>query len=181
MQRIGVTIILKSITELPKDKKIAGVHCVPITENGSLVMAWDKEEHLLTTIGGRLEGDESIEEALAREAMEEVGLIIGPERIPFASWYWESTNSYTVWFLVKVHELLPYSFDFEKSGHVIFNFETAQHMIAKLEPDVTKRRDLLVLAEQKVKELALQNTWKPNATFSMRESEVIETVEEENQ
>ncbi|WP_342527679.1 NUDIX domain-containing protein [Chryseomicrobium sp. FSL W7-1435] len=149
--------MLKSINVLPEDKKTAGVHCVPITENGSLVMAWDKEEDLLTTIGGRLEGDESIEEALAREAMEEVGLIIGPERIPFASWYWESTDSYTVWFLVRVHELLPYSFDFEKSGHVIFNFETAKHMVPKLEPGVTKRRDLLLLAEEKVKELQLHN------------------------
>lgn len=150
--------MLKPITILPVDKKVAGVHCVPITEDGSIVMAWDKEEHLLTTIGGRIEGDESIEEALAREAMEEVGLVIGSERIPFASWYWESTDSYTVWYLVDVQEFLPYSFDFEKSGHVIFNFETALHMIAKLEPGATKRRDLLLLAEEKVKELQLQDT-----------------------
>lgn len=149
--------MLSSITTLPNDKKIAGVHCVPITEDGSIVMAWDKEENLLTTIGGRLEGNESIEEALAREAMEEVGLVIGSERIPFASWYWESTDSYTVWYLVDVKEFLPYSFDFEKSGHVIFNFDTALHMIAKLEPGATKLRDLLLLAEEKVKELQLQD------------------------
>ncbi|WP_235851606.1 NUDIX domain-containing protein [Heyndrickxia camelliae] len=65
--------MLKKISELPTDKRIAGVHCVPITADGNIVMAWDKEEQVLTTIGGRIEGIETLEEALDRELMEEVG------------------------------------------------------------------------------------------------------------
>lgn len=151
--------MLKEISVLPKDKKIAGVHCVPIMENGSLVMAWDKEEQLLTTIGGRLEGEESIEEALERESMEEAGMIISSEKIPFASWYWESTDTYTVWFLVKAQKFLPSSFDFEKSGYVIFNFETAKQLISKLEPNNKNRIAILNLAFEKAQQLNLQDTF----------------------
>ena len=150
--------MLKAISVLPEDKKIAGVHCVPIMENGSIVMAWDKEEQLLTTIGGRLEGEESIEEALERESMEEVGMTIKSEKIPFASWYWESTDTFTIWFLVKVHKFIPYSFDFEKSGYVIFNFETAKQIISKMEPSNKIRIDILNLAYDKARQLNLQDT-----------------------
>lgn len=145
--------MLKAISNLPKDKKIAGVHCVPITENRCIVMAWDKEEQILTTIGGRLEGEETIEEALERESMEEVGMTLHAEKIPFASWYWESTDTYTIWYLVKVDQFLPYSFDFEKTGYVIFNFETAKQMISKLEPNNPKRIEILNLAFEKAREL----------------------------
>ncbi|MEK4760722.1 NUDIX domain-containing protein [Viridibacillus sp. FSL E2-0187] len=69
--------MLNTIIDLPEDKRIAGVHCIPITENGTIVLAWDKEEKLLTTIGGRIEENESIDEALEREAMEEVGILRG--------------------------------------------------------------------------------------------------------
>ncbi|MEK4486389.1 NUDIX domain-containing protein [Psychrobacillus sp. FSL H8-0484] len=93
--------MLNTIIDLPEDKRIAGVHCIPITENGTIVMAWDKEEKLLTTIGGRIEENESIDEALEREAMEEVGMTLSTKRIPFASWYWQASDTYTVWFLVK--------------------------------------------------------------------------------
>jgi 8-oxo-dGTP diphosphatase len=65
--------------------------------------------------------------------MEEVGLTLGTNKFPFASWYWQSTNTYTVWFLVKVDQFLPYLYDFEKSGYVIYNFETAKQIISKLE------------------------------------------------
>ena len=147
--------MLKAISVLPEDKRIAGVHCIPIMENGSIVMAWDKEEQLLTTIGGRLEGEESIEEALERESMEEVGMTISSERIPFASWYWESTDTYTIWFLVKANKFLPYSFDFEKSGYVIFNFETAKQIISKLESNNKIRTEILNLAYERVKLLNL--------------------------
>lgn len=147
--------MLKSISVIPEDKRIAGVHCVPIMENGSIVMAWDKDEQVLTTIGGRLEGEENIDEALEREAMEEVGMTISSEKIPFASWYWESTDTYTIWFLVKAHKFLPYTFDFEKTGYVIFNFETANQIISKLEPNNKTRIEILKLAYEKAQELNL--------------------------
>ncbi len=114
---MGVKLLTK-IDALPTDKKIAGVHCVPFTENGNILMSWDRDEQLLTTIGGRLEGNESIDQALEREAMEEVGILFEEEKIPFALWYWDSTDSYTIWFLAKVKKMEPYSFDFEKTGYV---------------------------------------------------------------
>lgn len=156
--RQGKRKMLKAISALPEDKRIAGVHCVPIMEDGSIVMAWDKDEQLLTTIGGRLEGEESIEEALERELREEVGMTICSEKILFASWYWESTDSYTIWFLVKADKFLPYTFDFEKSGYVIFNFETAKKIITKLEPNNKKRIDILNLAYDKAQQFNMQNS-----------------------
>lgn len=90
--------MLTKINALPTDKKNAGVHCVPFTENGNILMAWDRDEQLLTTVGGRLEANENIDQALEREAMEEVGIVLGEEKIPFALWYWDSTDSYTIWF-----------------------------------------------------------------------------------
>ncbi|MFY3790175.1 NUDIX domain-containing protein [Ureibacillus sp. MALMAid1270] len=147
--------MLKALSVIPEDKRIAGVHCVPIMENGSIVMAWDKDEQVLTTIGGRLEGEENIDEALEREAMEEVGMTISSEKIPFASWYWESTDTYTIWFLVKAQKFLPYTFDFEKTGYVIFNFETANQIISKLEPNNKTRIEILKLAYEKAQELNL--------------------------
>lgn len=144
--------MLRAISHLPTDKKIAGVHCIPVRDDGSIVMAWDRDERLLTTIGGRLEGEESIDEALRREVFEEVGLIIGDEKTLFASWYWDSTDSYTVWYLVKVEKFMPYSFEFEKSGYVIFNFETAKQMITTIEPHYTKRIEILDLAYEKMQQ-----------------------------
>lgn len=147
--------MLKAIEELPHDKPIAGVHCVPITNHGLVVMAWDKEEQLLTTIDGRIEGNESFEEALEREVMEEVGMTISNEKIPFASWYWESTDTYTIWYLVKAQQFLPYSFEDEKTGYVLCNFNTAKQMIAKLEPNFEIRIQILDLAYKK----AIQLDW----------------------
>lgn len=149
--------MLKVISALPTDKRIAGVHCIPITKDGLIVMAWDKDEQLLTTIGGRLEGEESIEEALERELLEEVGMTISSEKIPFASWYWESTDSYTIWFLVKAEKFLPYTFDFEKSGYVIFNFDTAKQIITRLEPKDETRIGILNLAYNKAEQINFQN------------------------
>ncbi|WP_313891819.1 NUDIX domain-containing protein [Psychrobacillus sp.] len=147
--------MLKAIIDLPDDKKIAGVHCIPITKNGAIVMAWDKEEQLLTTISGRIEESESIVEALEREAMEEVGMTLHSKRIPFASWYWDATDTYTVWFLVKAEKFLPYTFDFEKSGYVITNFETAKQIILKVESENVVRLQILDIA----KERAIQLKW----------------------
>lgn len=78
--------MLTKINALPTDKKIAGIHCVPFTENGNILMAWDIDKQLLTTVGGRLEANENIDQALEREAMEEVGIVLGEEKIPFALW-----------------------------------------------------------------------------------------------
>lgn len=72
---------------LPKDRRIAGVHCIPITEQGMIMLSWDKAEQQITTIEGRLEKGECSEEALEREVMEEVGITLTDERVPFASWY----------------------------------------------------------------------------------------------
>ncbi|MGE8205716.1 NUDIX domain-containing protein [Heyndrickxia sp. NPDC080065] len=145
--------MLNSIIDLPKDKRIAGVHCISITENGTIVMAWDEEEQLLTTIGGRIEKNECIDEALDREAMEEVGMTLCSERIPFASWYWKSTDTYTVWFLVKANKFIPYTFDYEKSGYVIYNFETAEKIITKIEQGNETRLMILNMAKEKAKKL----------------------------
>jgi len=125
--------MLRLISEVPSDKKIAGVHCVPILSNGNMIMVWDREEQVLTTIGGRLEGNESIEEGLDREVKEEAGLVLSSERIPFACWYWENTDTYTVWYLVKVKEFAEMPPGYEKTGSVIMNFETAIQMILRLE------------------------------------------------
>ena len=147
--------LLTKIDALPTDKKIAGVHCVPFTQNGNILMAWDRDEQLLTTIGGRLEGNETIDQALEREAMEEVGILLEEEKIPFALLYWDSTDSYTIWFLAKVKKMEPYSFDFEKTGYVSFNFETALQLVAKIEPNNPKRTNLIKLAEESAK----QHSW----------------------
>lgn len=143
--------MLKRINELPTDKRIAGIHCVPITEDGNIVMAWDKEEKLLTTIGGRVEGNETIKEALDRELLEEVGLVAGAERIPIVSWYWETTDTYTVWVLVKVDRFIPSDFTYEKTGYVIFNFETARQMIEQIEDASDDRIEILRIAEERAK------------------------------
>nr|WP_233147190.1 NUDIX domain-containing protein [Paenibacillus selenitireducens] len=106
---------------------------MPVLSSGNLIMVWDREEQGLTTIGGRIEGNESLDEALDREVMEEAGLVLDRERIPFACWYWESTDTYTVWFLVKVHKFVQMPGGYEKTGYVIMNFETAIQMIMRLE------------------------------------------------
>lgn len=145
--------MLKEIVGLPTDKRIAGVHCIPVTTDGNIVMAWDKEEQVLTTIGGRIEGTETLEEALDRELMEEVGLVVRKERYPFAAWYWESIDTYTVWLLAKVDHFVPYDFENEKTGYVIFNFETARQMITRLEEDSLDRIEILKIAENRLKQV----------------------------
>lgn len=98
-----------------------------------LSFVWDKDEQGLTTIGGRLEGTETIIEALNREALEEAGLVLTNDHVPFASWFWESTNTYTIWFLSKVNKFVEMPKGFEKTGHVIMNFETAIQMLLRIE------------------------------------------------
>jgi 8-oxo-dGTP diphosphatase len=146
--------MLTFINELPTDKKVAGVHTIPITEQGNIMMAWDEDEQILTTIGGRVEENESLEEALAREVMEESGITLYEEKIPLACWYWESTNSYTVWYLSKVNQFVSNTFTLEKTGYVISNFETMKQMVGKFESPSSIRMQLLNEAEKRIKQFS---------------------------
>ncbi|WP_042162140.1 NUDIX hydrolase [Paenibacillus gorillae] len=139
--------MLSKIDKLPTDKRIAGVHCVPLLEGGSLVMVWDKDEQVLTTVGGRIEGNESIEEALNREAMEEAGIMLETNRKPFASWYWDETDTYTIYFIAKVEQMFEIPEGFEKTGRVTFNFETARQIVRKVEGR-GERIQILTYAEE---------------------------------
>ncbi|ATP40931.1 NUDIX hydrolase [Solibacillus sp. R5-41] len=144
--------MLTLIKDLPKDHIVGSVHCVPITEEGNIVLCWDEEEQLLTTVGGRLEQDENIDEALSRELIEEVGLIIEEKKIPFSAYYWESTNTYTIWYLAKTKQFQSTDFEYEKTGYVILNFKTAQQLLKKIEPKNFQRREILKQAEIVAKE-----------------------------
>ncbi|OXM16095.1 NUDIX domain-containing protein [Paenibacillus herberti] len=136
----------------PTDKKIAGIHSIPIAEDGSIIMVWDKNDNTLTTVGGRIEGNEDIESALNRETVEEAGLILKTERIPIAAWFWESTDTYTVFVMARVEKYVPMPEGFETTGRVSMNIETARQMIMKLE-GAGMRIDLLNMAEPVYKEL----------------------------
>lgn len=130
----------------PSDRRIAGIHSIPITADGSMVMVWDKHEKALTTVGGRIEGDEDLETALNRETVEEAGLILASKRVPIAAWYWESTDTYTVFVMAEVKEYASMPEGFETTGRVVMNFETARQLIAKLEGPGF-RLELLEMAE----------------------------------
>ncbi|HWI62349.1 MAG TPA: NUDIX domain-containing protein [Symbiobacteriaceae bacterium] len=138
--------MLRQISELPADKRIAGVHVVPFTDDGQIVMGWNRERGLLETIGGRIEARETIEQALQREAREEAGVrLVGPFT-PFASWYWESTDTYTVWFVARVAGFEPIPDGFETTGRVVCNVETAQGIIQHLAADPARELRLTYLA-----------------------------------
>ena len=137
--------MLTRINELPTDRRIAGVHVVPVTADGAIVMGWHRERKMLETIGGRIEPGESLEEALKREAREEAGLTLVGPYIPFARLYWESTDTYTVWFLAKVAAMDEIPAGFETAGRVIFNIETAKALISFLHHDPGKEQRLMLL------------------------------------
>jgi len=132
--------------ELPTDKPIAGIHSIPVTEDGSIIMVWNRDEQTLTSIGGRIEAGEDLAAALNRETVEEAGLILQETRIPFAAWYWESTDTYTVFVAAKVQEYVTMPDGFETTGRVIMNIETARQMVMKLEGEGL-RTELLDLVE----------------------------------
>lgn len=145
--------MLKQIHEYPKDKRIAGIHSIPITDDGSIIMVWDKNEQLLTTIGGRLEAGEDIDTALDRETIEEAGIILDAYRLPIASWYWESTDTCTVYVVARVSKYIPMPEGFETTGRVVMNFETARQMIIKLEGESGDRIKIIDFAERAYKNL----------------------------
>ena len=152
MDQSHIQVLLEKSNQFPTDKRIAGIHCIPVTDQGMIVMAWDKDEQVLTTIGGRVEGNETLTEALDREALEEAGIVLGSERIPFATWYWTNTDTYTIYVLARIASFLPMKSDFEKSGYVIFNFDTATQMILKAE-GAGERTQILGFAEELATEL----------------------------
>ncbi|MEF3302903.1 NUDIX domain-containing protein [Paenibacillus sp. GYB003] len=144
--------MLKRIDALPNDKRIAGVHSIPVLEDGSIVMAWDRNERALTTVGGRLEPGETVDDALDRETVEEAGLVLKVDRRPVAAWYWESTDTYTVFFVARVDRFVPMPDGFETTGRVTMNFETARQMVDKLEGEGL-RSQLLEWAEEEAAKL----------------------------
>jgi 8-oxo-dGTP diphosphatase len=93
---------------------MGGVHCIPVLKNGDLIMTWDKDEKVLTTIGGRLDKSESLNDGLNREAMEEAGIELTDERVPFACWYWKEFDSCRIYFLIKSSDLLKCQKDMKK-------------------------------------------------------------------
>jgi ADP-ribose pyrophosphatase YjhB (NUDIX family) len=130
----------------PTDKKIAGVHSIPITKDGLIIMVWDINEQALTTVGGRIENDEDIDSALDRETIEEAGLILESRRLPIASWYWENTDTYTVFVLARVKDYVEIKSGFETTGRVTMNIETARQMLLKMEGEGL-RTDLLKMVD----------------------------------
>jgi 8-oxo-dGTP diphosphatase len=150
--RLGDSAMLKRIQQLPTDKKIAGVHCVPFMEDGSIVMVWDRNDKVLTTIGGRIEENESLDEALDRETVEEAGLILQSARYPFACWYWAETDTYTVYKLARVESFIAIPEGFETTGRVVMNFETALQIVNKIEGR-TERIQLLSYAQELASEM----------------------------
>jgi 8-oxo-dGTP diphosphatase len=132
--------------QFPTDKRIAGIHSVPITKDGSLVMVWDKNEKFLTTVGGRVEKNDKLDATLDRETVEEAGIILESNRLPIASWYWESTDTYTVFVMARVKEYVDMPIGFETTGRVTMNIETAREMILKIEGEGL-RTELLDIVE----------------------------------
>jgi 8-oxo-dGTP diphosphatase len=132
---------------IPSDKRIAGVHSIPITDDGSIVMVWDRNEKALTTVGGRIENNEDINTALDRETVEEAGIILESLRVPIASWYWENSDTYTLFVMARVKEIVIMPDGFETTGRVTMNnFETARQIISKIEGEGF-RIELLEIAE----------------------------------
>lgn len=147
--------MLHEISSIPHDKPVAGVHVVPVCDDRSIVMGWHMERGLLETVGGRIEQGETVEDALRREALEEAGLILAEPFIPFASFYWESTDTYTIWFVARVQSLTRMPSVFETSGRVVTNVRTAQAIIRRVEADGEWRIQLLAWAARAMERLPM--------------------------
>ena len=85
--------------------------------------------------------------------MEEVGITLTDERVPFASWYWSASDTYTVWYLSKIKRLGNYEFNNEKTGYIISNFSKFEMMIKQLEGEQAPRLQILQLAKKKALEI----------------------------
>ncbi|MEC0308203.1 NUDIX hydrolase [Paenibacillus lautus] len=125
--------MLSFITEIPEGIQIGSVHCVPVLDNGDVVMVWDREEKVLTTIGGRLEPGESIMDGLSCESLEEAGIEISDERTLFAAWHWKEFDAYRLFYLVGVKCFAERPGSYETTGYVVMNFDTAIEMIRAIE------------------------------------------------
>ncbi|OME89723.1 hypothetical protein BK123_25495 [Paenibacillus lautus] len=53
--------MLSFITEIPEGKQIGSVYCVPVLDNGDVVMVWDRYEKVLTPRDKLCHIDDSIE------------------------------------------------------------------------------------------------------------------------
>jgi 8-oxo-dGTP diphosphatase len=106
----------------------------------------------VSLVGGRIEVNEDIDTALNRETIEEAGLILESMRVPIAAWYWESTDSYTVFVMARVKDYVIMPEGFETTGRVTMNFETARQIISKIEGDGI-RLELLAMAESVYEQL----------------------------
>ena len=125
--------MLSFMTEIPEGIQIGSVHCVPVLDNGDVVMVWDRDEKVLTTIGGRLEPGESIMDGLNREALEEAGIEISEDRTLFAAWHWKEFDAYRLFYLVGVKRFVERPEGYETTGYVRMNFDTAIDMIKTIE------------------------------------------------
>lgn len=102
-------------------------------------------------VRGRVEAGETLEQALQHEAAEEAGIRLNGPFVPFASYHWASTDTYTVWFLASVAEFEAIPPGFEKSGPVVCNIGTAKEIIRHLarDPKREERLALLTWAERR--------------------------------
>lgn len=148
---------LTRIDQFPTDHVIGGVHCIPVTESGEIIMGWCEERALLETIGGRLDPGETWDEALAREVHEEAGLVVDGPHEPVAAFLWTDVNRYTVWVTAKVRSIGPIPDEFETTGRIITNIHTAQQMLHNIRGHRWRevRLHVLAWAEEKLKEMQL--------------------------
>jgi 8-oxo-dGTP pyrophosphatase MutT (NUDIX family) len=138
--------MLTPVRALPGDAPIASIHVVAFVDRHHVVMAWDRIERYLTTIGGRVEGTESLTQALDREAIEEAGLVLEDRRDPIAAYRWPDTGTYTVFVVARVRRLVEIPPGFEKTGRVVCSLATAADIIRTVEPDPEVRLRVLELA-----------------------------------
>lgn len=136
---------------LPADRPVAGVHVIPVTAEGEIIMGWNGTARMLETLGGRLEQGESIDAALRREAVEEAGLLLAEPLTLFGVWYWDTSDTYTALYLARAAGIVPIPPGFETTGRVTFTFETARQIIASLahDPHGERRIEILNAAEER--------------------------------
>jgi 8-oxo-dGTP diphosphatase len=73
------------------------------------------------------------------------------KRLTIASWYWENTDTYTVFVLARVKDYVEMPKGFETTGRVTMNIETARQMIHKIEGEGL-RTELLDIVDSVIDE-----------------------------